>query len=154
MIPDEAPPTSEEVQEVLLTVAKEIERLNPSTVRLNLMTRNDKCIDSIINLLKVIVTLGQSEDALERERKMRDRFRTTDEPSQRKNIRNKMLKLNEARLVGTTLEKLTAPKRAGRVHCVDEILHKDNQRLQSGIQSLPQDGQKWSPIRQREDSNR
>jgi hypothetical protein len=76
MIPDEAPPTSEEVQEAILTVAKEIERLNPSTVRLNLMTRNDKCIDSIINLLKVIVHLGSElEDALEREREMRDRFR-------------------------------------------------------------------------------
>lgn len=76
MIPDESPPTSEEVQEAILTVAKEIERLNPSTVRLNLMTRNDKCIDSIINLLKVIVHLGSElEDALEREREMRDRFR-------------------------------------------------------------------------------
>ena len=51
-------------------------------------------------------------------------------PVKRKNIRNKMLKLNEARLVGDyARSKLTAPKRAGRVHCVDEILYKDNQEV-------------------------
>jgi len=51
-------------------------------------------------------------------------------PVKRKNIRNKMLKLNEARLVGDyARSRLTAPKRAGRVHCVDEILYKDNQEV-------------------------
>ncbi len=51
-------------------------------------------------------------------------------PVKRKNIRNKMLKLNESRLVGDyARSKLTAPKRAGRVHCVDEILYKDNQEV-------------------------
>jgi hypothetical protein len=70
---DDRPPTSTEVAEAIILIAKELSNSNPSTVRSNLMLRDSSSINAVLSTIALIVHLGKEMDAaLEREKQINE----------------------------------------------------------------------------------
>ena len=70
---DDRPPTSTEVAEAIILIAKELSNSNPSTVRSNLMMRDSSSINAVLSTISLIVHLGKEMDeALEREKQINE----------------------------------------------------------------------------------
>lgn len=67
---EDRPPTSDEVAECIIVLAKEMSNRDPMTLRLNLLKSDGKSdhVESVVNTFGLIVQLGRElEQALKRE---------------------------------------------------------------------------------------
>lgn len=68
---EDRPPSAEEVAECIIVLAKEMSNRDPMTLRLNLMSKDGKSVESVINTFGLIVHLGKElEQALKRENRI------------------------------------------------------------------------------------